>query len=204
MSTTIYLVRHGETDFNRLKKLQGRGIDASLNDTGRGQAEKVADYLESDPIRHLYNSSLKRTIETLHPLKNRTGLPAYSDKDLDEMDFGDFEGRLMEDIQNDLIRIQNSWKSGDVELAIPGGESPVEVFERANQTVREQIDGHAGEPLLFMLHGRLIRILLSSWLGYGLQNMHQIEHHNGAIYKLEFKNGQFESHYLNYTEHLRE
>lgn len=204
MSTILYLVRHGETDFNRQKKLQGRGIDASLNDLGKVQAEKVADYLVSDPIHHLYNSSLKRTKETLDPLKGRIDLPAYSDKNLDEMDFGDFEGRLMEEIRDDLIRIHNSWKSGDVDLAIPGGESPVKVFERANEVVREQLVRHTGDSLLFMLHGRLIRILLSSWLGFGLKNMHQIDHHNGAIYKLKFENGQFAPHYLNFTKHLGE
>lgn len=198
----VFVARHGETEFNRKGMLQGRGIDAPLNDTGRSQAQRLADYLTHYEATSIISSSLTRAWQTASFYEEKTDLTVQKNKDLDEMDFGDFEGVSMKEISHELNDLQNGWKNGDVSLKIPGGESPQEVFERANTAARTYINGAETQTIMLFIHGRLIRILLSEWLGYGLKNMHKVEHGNGAVNHLVLKNGSFEPVYLNKTDHL--
>lgn len=197
----LIIARHGETEFNKNGLLQGRGIDAPLNETGKQQAEAISNYLDRYETTHLISSSLKRSWQTAEPIQQKTKLDLNKVKNLDEMDFGVFEGIPYKEVSGELKDIQESWISGDVEREIPDGESPRGVFERANSSVEELLLGSESSQMVFILHGRLIRILLSEWLGYGLKNMHKIEHQNGALYQLVY-DGKFNPVYLNKTDHL--
>lgn len=198
----LFIARHGETNYNRNGLLQGRGIDAPLNETGQLQARHLAHYLSSYESTSIVSSSLRRAWETASFYEEKTELTLQKHKDLDEMDFGDFEGQSMKEIAKELDDLQNGWKNGDISLRIPGGESPKEVFERADYAARSYINGSETETVMLFVHGRLIRILLSEWLGYGLKNMHKIEHRNCAVNHLILKKGSFEPVYLNKTDHL--
>lgn len=198
----VFVARHGETEFNRKGKLQGRGIDAPLNDAGRSQAQRLANYLTNYEATSIISSSLTRAWQTASFYEEKTDLTIQRNKDLDEMDFGDFEGVNMMEIAGELDDLQNEWKSGDISLKIPGGESPKEVFGRADAAARSYINGADSQTIMLFIHGRLIRVLLSEWLGYGLKNMHKVEHRNGAVNHLILKNGSFEPVYLNKTDHL--
>lgn len=200
--TRLFIVRHGETDFNRKQMMQGRGLDAPLNETGKKQAVRIASLLESESADQLVTSSMMRSIQTAQPLAKLQSLPIQTYDELDEMNFGEFEGRKSADIRDELDRIYNEWSMGNLSLPIPGGESPMEVFERADGRIKELIANPVTQTIFMILHGRLIRILLSVWLGHGLKNMHKIEHHNGSIYHI-LKNGDlFEAVYLNKKDHL--
>jgi broad specificity phosphatase PhoE len=150
----------------------------------------------------IISSSLTRAWQTASFYEKKTDLTIQKNKDLDEMDFGDFEGVNMKEIANELDILQKGWKSGDVSLKIPGGESPEEVFGRADAAARSYINRADSQTIMLFIHGRLIRVLLSEWLGYGLKNMHKVEHRNGAVNHLILKNGSFEPVYLNKTDHL--
>lgn len=198
----VFVARHGETEFNRKGMLQGRGIDAPLNKTGRLQAQRLADYLTNYEATSIISSTLTRAWQTASFYEEKTDLNVQKNKGLDEMDFGDFEGVSMKEITRELNDLQNGWKSGDVSMRIPGGESPQEVFERADTAARSYINGAGAQTVVLFVHGRLIRVLLSKWLGYGLKNMHKVEHKNGAVNHLILKKGLFEPVYLNKTDHL--
>lgn len=198
----LFIARHGETDYNRNGLLQGRGIDAPLNETGQSQARRLADYLSNYEATSLISSSMKRAWQTASFYEEKTNLTIQKNRDLDEMDFGDFEGQSMKEIAKELDDLQNGWMSGDTSLKIPGGESPKEVFERADYAARSYINGAESQTVMMFIHGRLMRILLSEWLGYGLKNMHKVEHRNCAVNHLILKNGSFEPVYLNKTDHL--
>lgn len=200
--TNIYLARHGQTDYNRNHQIQGRGIDASLNDTGRLQAQAVANHLKTTSIHRIYGSSLKRSLETAKVVAQMHRLELESHADLDEMDFGILEGQPIEDIQSDLEELHTNWKSGNLSFSAKDGESPEGVLKRAGERVDLIIKKHHGSNLLFVLHGRLIRILVSHWLGYGLAEMHRVPHTNGAIYHIQWDGKQFNPVYLNHTDHL--
>ena len=200
--TRLFLIRHGETDFNKKQMMQGRGIDAPLNEVGKKQAICVASALESERAGQVVASSMMRSIQTAQPLAISQSLPIQSYEELDEMDFGDLEGKKSEDIKDELDRIHGEWSSGNVSMQIPGGESPVEVYDRANGRIETLVQGYNSGTVIMVLHGRLIRILLSEWLGYGLKNMHRIEHKNGAINYVEKNRVSFKPIYLNRIDHL--
>ena len=200
--TNVYLARHGETEYNRLNQIQGRGINASLNETGRLQAEAIAEYFESVKLDSIYSSSLNRSSETAGVVVERFGLSVQSYPELDEMDFGVLEGRPINEIKSELEMLRNNWRSGKVEFAMEEGESPQIVLDRAAGCAERLIREQQGTNLLFVLHGRLIRILLSHWLRFGLAGMHRIEHSNGALYHLQWDGQHFEPVYLHRTDHL--
>lgn len=200
--TRLFLVRHGETDYNRKGMMQGRGIDAPLNETGRNQANLVANILEPEGAEGIVSSGMIRAIETARPLSEKLSKPIHSFSELDEMNFGDFEGQKSVNIKKELQDLHNAWASGEVDKPIPGGESPVEVYERADGRIRSLLNQGDNQTKVFFLHGRLIRILLSKWLGYGLENMHKIEHQNGAINHILKNHVSFNVVYLNKTDHL--
>lgn len=198
----IFIARHGETEYNRNGKLQGRGIDAPLNTLGESQAKCLADYLTHYQATSIISSSLTRAWQTGSFYEEKVDLTLQKNKDLDEMDFGDFEGITMKEVEKELNDVQNGWKRGEVSLKVPGGESPKEVFGRADAAARSYINGADSQTIMLFVHGRLIRILLSEWLGYGLKNMHRVEHKNAAVNHLIFENGSFKPIYLNKTDHL--
>ena len=198
----LLIARHGETDYNLKGLLQGRSIDAPLNQTGWSQAGKLSDYLTNYSVDKAYCSSLQRTWQTAKPFSDKIKLETVRDKGLDEMDFGKYEGVPYEDASDELKELKMIWESGSLHTPIPGGESPIEVFERANDVIQRDVEKSKSDTLVYFLHGRLIRILLSKWLGYGLENMHKIEHQNGAVNHLVYENG-FRAVYLNKTDHLR-
>ncbi|MEX2600804.1 MAG: histidine phosphatase family protein [Balneolaceae bacterium] len=200
----IFVIRHGETEYNRLGLMQGRGIDAPLNRTGRDQAEAVRRYLAGYPVTRIVTSSLLRTRQTAEPLTSHFQLEPGHYEGLDEMNFGEFEGKNRLEILDQMERAQERWKLGEVGWPIPGGESPAEVFERANRAVMSQLDEYPDETIVFVVHGRVIRILLSEWTGIGLRNMDQIEHSNGSINQLHWDGRSFSAVYLNRGDHLAE
>ena len=200
--TNIYLARHGETEYNKCDQIQGRGIDISLNDTGQRQARAIADHLEDDNITRIFSSSLKRSRETAQIIADDYGIRVSSYPDLDEMNFGIYEGQAASEIESELHDLHETWRSGNVNYASEEGESPATVLKRADGKMQSIIRQHSAQNLLFILHGRLIRIILSHWLQYGLSNMHRVPHSNGALYHIQWDGQLFEPIYLNRTKHL--
>lgn len=202
-SIRLFIIRHGETDFNRKNMMQGRGIDAPLNANGKKQSEQIAGALKNETADQVVASSMIRSIQTAQVLAIQQSLPIQSYDELDEMDFGDLEGKKSAEIEDELNRIHREWAGGNVKLTMPGGESPLEVFERADGRIQGLLHNSPTNTIFLVLHGRLIRILLSEWLGHGLKNMHKIGHQNGAIYHV-IKNGDsYQQVYLNKKDHLQ-
>jgi len=200
--TNLFLARHGQTEYNRLNQIQGRGIDASLNETGHRQAHAIARHLKDSELHRVYSSSLKRSQETATVVCQLRGLTLESHADMDEMDFGKLEGRPISEIRSQLKELHNNWKAGNTSFALQGAESPEIVRNRAAGKIEQIIAEQQGNNLLFVLHGRLIRILVSHWLEYGLSQMHRVPHTNGAVYHLQWDGQLFEPIYLNHTDHL--
>lgn len=183
--------------------MQGRGIDAPLNGMGRQQARAMAEHLKEQDLHYIYCSSLKRSRETAEFIGNTCSLNVQAHRDLDEMNFGVLEGRTITEIEPELQELQQNWKAGNVEFALEKAESPQMVLDRAATRAEQIISERHERNLLFVLHGRLIRILLSHWLRFGLSSMHQIGHSNGALYHLQWDGKRFEKIYLNSTDHLK-
>lgn len=200
----LFIIRHGETDNNKAHIIQGRSLDASINELGRLQAQAICDALEPYEVHKIVASGLRRTHETVQPLADQRKLEIHKYPELDEIDFGILEGKVFTEIKKQVMEVHEKWKSGNVDYAPENGESPRQTYARANSKVEEVLKSSSEESIVFMIHGRLTRILLSEWLGYGLKNMHEIEHQNGAINHLTWHDGKFKAVELNKTDHLME
>ncbi len=198
----FYIIRHGETEYNKKSLLQGRGINASLNETGRLQAIAVANALSQYPVQKVVTSSLVRTLESASPLIDKNDIKVESWSELDEMSFGDLEGKQFYSVMDQLKFLQKEWASGNLNEPVPGGESPIDVYQRASSKLFEIAEHSSEDYIAVYIHGRLIRILLSGILGLGLENMQQIQHENGSINHITWINGAFKSERLNMTDHL--
>jgi broad specificity phosphatase PhoE len=126
----VFLVRHGETDWNRQGRCQGI-TDLELNQNGFRQAEKVAEYLQDEEIDFVYSSNLQRAFQTAQVICRLHGLEVNIEENLRELDHGEFEGLTFAQIRAAYPDFIHKWREEPAELRIPGGERLVDVAKRA-------------------------------------------------------------------------
>lgn len=205
MTTTLYLIRHGETDYNLRRAVQGRRIDAPLNATGRAQAEQLGARFEDVPLTALYASPLVRARETAAAIgAHHPGLPVTLDPDLEEMSWGVLEGAAESaETRAAFAQMYARWAQGDYDARLDEGESILEVQARALRAWHRIVEAEAGGTVAVVTHGRLIRVLLASVLpAYGLARMHDLYHANTSVNRLVVQHGAVRADLLNCTAHL--
>ena len=202
----IYLIRHGETEFNRKGAVQGRGIDAGLNETGLRQARAFYEKYRDTPFRKIYVSSLKRTYQTSQGFIE-AGIPFERHEGLDEISWGKAEGKTLEETGYELFKaLIEKWRAGETQAALEGGESPEQVVERQMEVIKKILSRKEEDTILVTMHGRAMRILLSRMLGYPLWEMDRFEHSNTCLYILEYDyiRDRFEVKLSNDISHIEE
>ncbi len=179
--TTIYFVRHGETDYNKQGIVQGSGIDSSLNALGREQARLFFEKYKTMPFDAIWGSELQRTHQTL---AGWYGLDRDIERDaaLNEINWGAHEGRKPSPEQReDFLHTVRRWHAGDLSARVEGGESPQAAWARAEAfftRVRREYPAHT---LLMCSHGRQLRVLLSQLIEQDLSAMENYSHTNTAL-----------------------
>ncbi len=180
----IYIIRHGETEYNRKGIVQGSGIDAPLNGRGRRQAAaffKKYGHLEFDKI---YTSQLQRTQQTISPFEKK-GIPVERFEGLNEICWGSYESKQMNTFEKSYYYgLLESWTSGDVSRPIEGGESPIDVAERQKPVMDLIFSRTEEKRILICTHGRALRVLLCTLLNKPLREMEIFKHHNVGLYHL--------------------
>jgi uncharacterized phosphatase len=151
MATTILLVRHGETDWNVERRVQGH-TDRPLNETGRAQARALADELEGTPLDAVYASDLVRAHETARIVAARRGLDVVVIPDLREREFGTWEGMTDREIL-DRFPHARSGPWGD-------GETPEQMSRRVFEALRRIAETHPDGRVLVVSHGGPLRAVL--------------------------------------------
>jgi broad specificity phosphatase PhoE len=154
--TTLLLVRHGETDWNRNGRWQG-GSDTSLNDLGREQAQALAEQLDGS-IDVVYSSDLARARETAEIVAAKLGLEVRVDARLRERSFGSWEGLTTSEIEDRFADSHRRWREG-----VGAGADDAETFEdfsaRVNDFLADVLRLHPGENVLVISHGGSIRVI---------------------------------------------
>ena len=169
MLTTVYLVRHGETDGNRVRRYQP--YDMPLSDLGREQARLVAERLAVEgPFTALYASDLARTMETATAIAGSLELAPRPEPRFRELDTGDFKGSLYDDIEARHPGMRERWIAGGGVERLPGaaGESTTDVHRRVTEAFEELVALHAGERIIVVSHGWALAMLLAA--------LHNVEH----------------------------
>ena len=162
--TTLLLVRHGETDWNREGRWQGHS-DTHLNELGREQAARVA--AELDGVDVIYSSDLARAKETADVVASRLGLDVLVDERLRERSFGAWEGKTGPEIEAKFRDAHARWLAGEG----PGADDaePFADFgARVEAFLRDVLARHPTETVLVVAHGGSIRVIhaLASGLDY--------------------------------------
>ena len=199
----IYIIRHGQTDYNLQSIVQGKGIDASLNAHGKSQAQAFYNHYKSEKFDIVYTSTLKRTTESVAAFINE-GLKHVKLAGLDEISWGVYEG-VEANYEDKLFfkDLTERWTNGETSLAIDEGESPDQVALR-QQEVIEILKQSPDEKILICMHGRALRIFLTQLLTIPLAEMDTFAHSNLGLYKLAYNREGFELVDSNNVDHLNE
>jgi len=187
--TTFGFIRHGNTDWNIAKRVQGQ-TDVPLNETGRRQAEALADRLASEPWDALISSDLARARETADIINRPFGHPIRMDTRLREQGYGRLEGMLEEECVQGWGT--DWWRTG------PQVESRAEVLSRGLESITELAAEHPDSRLLVVSHGDTLCCLINHILG----RQAFTELHNTSFSLITYSNGRWQAELLNCNRHL--
>jgi 2,3-bisphosphoglycerate-dependent phosphoglycerate mutase len=160
MSTEILLVRHGETDWNRVKRIQGH-LDIGLSAAGREQAQRLAVHLSERVQRGMridamYSSDLARARETAQPLADALGQTVVPTSALRERMYGAFEGYDPEQIRVLFPIEYAAWQTRDPQFAPAGGESQQAFYDRVTTALVGLAQRHSGQRIVAVAHGGVL------------------------------------------------
>jgi broad specificity phosphatase PhoE len=197
----LILIRHGETEWNRTGRCQGVA-DIDLNDTGKKQIEELAHSLKDAEISAVYSSDLLRALRTAKEIASRHNLDVNIDKDLREMDQGDLEGLLFEEIRERYADVLKEWRESPETLKLPGGESLLQVEKRAWNVFERLSSVHADETVVAVSHNLTITALLCRITGVGLKGFRNFNLRAACKNLIVSANGNIEVRVLNDVSHL--
>ncbi len=199
----IYIIRHGETDYNKRGIIQGSGVDSELNETGILQSELFFRAYHHIPFKKIYTSKLKRTIQSVQPFID-IGINYESLEELNEINWGIFEGKVS--TPESIIqyeRIIREWQQGLLDREIEGGESPRQIHKRQIRGLETIMSKPEEDPILIAMHGRALKCFLCLLNGTPLQLMEDYKHTNLCLYVIEYsKEKGFKTVVHNSTDHL--
>lgn len=177
-TVTIYVLRHGETDWNQQGRVQG-STDNALSAKGLEQAAAVATQLANVSVDHIYSSGLTRAIQTAEAFKGKA--PITPQPMLNERSFGIFEGKIEKDVAKDWTpRLANL--NDDME----GGESLASIAKRVGQATRDIVKRHPGGTIMIVAHGGVNPLIIGELIGLAPEKaIKEIRQSNDEVYKLE-------------------
>jgi len=184
--TRITAVRHGETAWNAITRLQGQ-LDIDLNDLGRWQAERAGAALADSALQVIYSSDLCRAHNTAQAIARHSGIAPSeirTHQGLRERSFGRFEGLTYAQVGQLHPADAQRWKQRDPDWAPPGGESQTEVFARVHAALQAIAAQHAGKHIAIVTHGGVLDVFYRWATGQGISAARTWDLGNCAINRL--------------------
>ena len=197
--TTFLLVRHGETDAIG-KLLAGREPGWRLNQTGKQQAERLAQLLSPCPIQAIYTSPLERTLETAQMIAAPHAVEPRIRQDLNESRFGGWEGKTFEELNQDPEWLRFNTARSTVRP--PGGDLMIETQLRMTQEIERLRAAHEGAIVAVVSHSDPLRALLAHYLGAPLDLVSRFEIGLASITVVRFFENLPSVLCMNYTGEL--
>ncbi|AZO95911.1 alpha-ribazole phosphatase [Halocella sp. SP3-1] len=191
MGKKLFLIRHGQTDWNFAHKYQGQ-CDIPLNKTGISQALSVASQLADENIDGIFSSDLQRAAVTAEKIAQyHQDIELKTMPALREIDFGQWEGLKYQEIEKEYPIHLKKWLENPVEITPPGGESLLELQTRVISQVEEICQENQGNNLVLVTHGGVIRALLTYILHMSVDYYWKIEVVHCAITIVKYYDGEF-------------
>jgi broad specificity phosphatase PhoE len=237
MSTRLYLIRHGETEDANPKRYKGT-IDVPLSRKGIEQIKRLSDYLahqrsqlntiespnsvEQQGLGAVYCSDLDRAVKSAEIIAQPFNINPVVIKDLRERNFGLWEGMSFDEIKMKYPKEFQAWADNPLENSPVGGETTLEVKDRALKAMNKILSKHSGkstepgtqstdkdslssvfcnpgsENIAVVSHGGIIRVLICHFLGVPLENIFRFEQDFGALNIIEFAGSSLTVKRMNY------
>lgn len=189
--TELLLIRHGETDWNAEKRLQGH-LDIPLNATGVRQAAALGEALRHERVDAVFSSDLQRALKTAEPIARHYGLTIQRDPVLRERCYGAFEGLRYADISVRYPEAYASWQARDVDARYPGGVREAETLRefslRSVEAVKRLAAACPNRKIVILTHGGVLECVYRAAKKIGLLPPRNFEIRNAAINRM-FWNG---------------
>ena len=199
----IFLVRHGESKWNVLKKIQGQQ-DVPLTDRGKIQAYQIGDRLLSEKIDSIYSSDLKRAYDTATIIGKKLQIDVNPMTELREINFGQWEGASYDKIYSTNHKEIILWRKAPEKLNIDGIESLKKLQLRAMSAVNKIINSETGNNILIVSHSATLKTIILGLLNIDLANFKNLTLDNVSLTIVEFRNYNRVLKVLNDTSHIRE
>ena len=206
--TTVYLVRHGTTDWNKALRYQGRA-DNPLDEEGERQGACLEDYFRDIPIDLGVTSPLQRARKTLmYCLKGRDHeAPVMVEPDVTEIDFGEMDGMTGEEVKERYPEFYRMYVLDEDRghSRAPGGESLVQVYDRMRDAVLRIAAEHRGETVVIASHGTAIQTFLNYAYGIPAAEMKRFLLYNVSVSCVEISaDGNADVRYIGDKHHVPE
>ena len=183
--TQLWLVRHGQTDWNQQGRYQGQA-DMPLNEAGIRQAEEAAAQVAHLPISAIYTSDLVRARRTAEIIAARLGLPLQQDTRLREIHQGEWQGLLVSEIATRYASEISRFRASPMTARAPGGETVAEVADRLWSAADEIARRHAGQQVLVVSHGLALATLIARARRVPLEQVYTLIPENAVPHLVEW------------------
>ena len=202
--TTLLLVRHGESEANKLNIFAGCGIDPELTETGLIQARNYAEYaVKSYKIDAVYSSPMKRAFSTAEACADLLGLEVTVHNGLREIFGGEWEGLTIAEIGKKYPEDFAVWVKDISHCRCTGGESVEELCERFTAALSEIAEEHEGKTVLIGTHYTPVRAIQAVAVKGSVHAMQGFDHiPNTSITEIFYDNGKWSAGKLNICDHL--
>ncbi|MFL2685992.1 MAG: histidine phosphatase family protein [Thermodesulfobacteriota bacterium] len=198
----IQLIRHCETEWNRLERCQGIS-DLELNNNGINQSISLKDFYFDKHVDLIFSSDLKRTMQTALEINKNLKSDIIQNEKLREMDQGDFEGLSFSYIRKNFASQLLEWRSNPKKFRIPNGETLGEVQERALAFMENLfIKYKSHKNIIIVSHNLVIASILCHYSNRDLKDFAEFTLDSGSITTLMYSNNKISIEEINYTKHL--
>lgn len=205
-NSTILLIRHGETPWNAVRRLQGH-TDIPLNEEGQRQAAALAGALIEQGVDVLVSSDLQRAMQTAQALSRlQAGLVLQTDAQLRERCYGVFEGMLYSEIAEQYPDHYARWQAREVDAVMPDGARPAESFRQFYQRCLDAIAGwarrHPGQTIAIVAHGGVLECAYRAARGISLDSPRDFQVKNASINRFVWDGAQLQLEHWGDVDHL--
>ncbi|HDR3890988.1 TPA: phosphoserine phosphatase 1 [Bacillus cereus] len=170
MKTTVYVTRHGETEWNVAKRMQGRK-NSALTENGMLQAKQLGDRMKDLSIHAIYSSPSERTLHTAELIKGERNIPIIEDEHFYEINMGIWEGQTIADIEKQYPEeVHLFWNEPHL-FQSTSGENFGSVYKRVIKGIQLLLEKHKGENILIVSHAAAAKLLVGHFAGIEIANV---------------------------------
>ena len=181
--TEIILIRHGETEWNSQKRMQGHS-NSDLSSVGQAQIQALGQWMKNVPFDLIYSSDSPRAKQTAEAITQFSGHELQFDQRLREKNLGVFEGLTSEEARERHPEVFRLFKTAGSKYVIDEGESTQQLQDRALEIVNEIRIKHPEERVLLVTHGGFIRVVMKHSLGLSLETPTRFLIRNTGVFRL--------------------